>query len=92
MRRFCSGGANPIRRRRGDNVAQTSRIAADFDFGLSMNELENPHFWYAMAAIAIVAIIYTIDSRIGLLLAGAILIAALGNMFSAGLIKPAKGA
>lgn len=54
-------------------------------------EVENKTFWYAMMAIAVVAIVYSVDSRIGLLLAGVIILAGLGNMYAAGVIKPASG-
>lgn len=55
-----------------------------------MDELPNKTFWYGMGAIAVVAIVYSFDPRIGLFLAAVIILAALGNLYAAGVIKPAK--
>jgi len=45
---------------------------------------------YALTAITIVAIIYSISPRIGIALAVLIAIVAIANMYNAGLIKPVR--
>jgi len=45
---------------------------------------------YALIAIVVIAIIYSISPKIGIALAVLIIISGLANMYASGVIKPAK--
>jgi len=88
VRREGRAGDGAAPRRIAAEAAETAVSVADVNVDLM--DLPNKTFWYAMGAIVIVAVVYSFDAKIGALLAVIIILAALGNMYSAGAIKPAK--